>query len=152
LLTGAAGKIGAMLRERLPSHGVQLRMFDRSPIAGGIVGDVTDPAALDTVLAEPTDAIVHLAGQPTEAPWPVIRDANLEGTFQVFEAARRHDVRRIVYASTNHVTGFTERGLGDVPGDAPLRPDTLYGVSKAFGEALARYYVDRYELQIACLR
>lgn len=151
LLTGAAGEIGAMLRERLPSYGHQLRLFDRSPIEGGTVGDVTDPAALDAAV-DGMDAIVHLAGQSTEAPWPVIRDANIEGTFQVFETARRHDVRRVVYASTNHVTGYTARGIEDLPADAPPRPDTLYGVSKAFGEALARYYVDRYDLQIACLR
>jgi uronate dehydrogenase len=152
LLTGAAGRIGTMLRARLPGYGVQLRLLDRKPLDGAMVGDVADPAMLDQALGEPTDAIVHLAGQPTEAPWPVIRDVNIEGTFQVFEAARRHGVRRIVYASTGHVTGYTERGIEDLPADAPLRPDTLYGVSKAFGEALARYYVDRYDLQIACLR
>lgn len=151
LLTGAAGSIGAMLRERLPSYGVQLRLFDREPTPGGIVGDVTRPAALDAAV-EGVDAVVHLAGQTTEAPWPVIRDANIEGTFQVFEAVRRHGVRRIVYASSSHAVGHTPRGIEDVPADTPHRPDTLYGVSKAFGEALARYYVDRYDLQIACLR
>jgi uronate dehydrogenase len=94
---------------------------------------------------------VHLAGQPSEAPWPVIREANIEGTFQVFEAARRAGVRRVVYASSNHAVGFTPVGT-EQPADLPPRPDTLYGVSKVFGEALARYYVDRYAMQIACLR
>jgi uronate dehydrogenase len=92
-----------------------------------------------------------LAGQPTEAPWPVIRDANLEGTYQLFEAARRHGVRRVVYASSNHAVGFTKVG-DELAADTAPRPDTLYGVSKVFGEALGRYYVDRYDLQVACLR
>jgi uronate dehydrogenase len=152
LVTGAAGRIGSFLRERLPSHDVQLRLFDRDPLPDGIVGDVADPAALDEAFAEPLDAVVHLAGQATEAPWPRIRDANIEGTYQLFEAARRHGVRRVVYASSNHAVGFTRRGFEDLPADAVDRPDTLYGVSKVFGEALGRYHVERYDLQVACLR
>jgi uronate dehydrogenase len=150
LLTGAAGRIGAMLREGLPSCGVRLRLFDREPLPGGVVGDVTDPYALDRACAD-VDAVVHLAGQATEAPWPRVREANIEGTFQIFEAARRHGVRRVVFASSNHAVGFTPRAE-DLAADTPVRPDTLYGVSKAFGEALARYYVDRYDMQVACLR
>jgi uronate dehydrogenase len=155
LLTGAAGSIGSVLSDLLPSLGWSVRPFDRVPVEGGVVGDVTSPTDLDAAMAD-VDAVVHLAGKATEAPWPVIRDANIEGTFQVFEAARRHDVRRIVYASSNHAAGFTPlegaAESGGLPADTPPRPDTLYGVSKVFGEALARYYVDRYELQIACLR
>jgi uronate dehydrogenase len=150
LLTGAAGTIGTALRERLPAHGWELRGFDRLPTPGGIVGDVTSPAALDAALDGVT-AIVHLAGQPTETPWPVIREANIEGTFQVFEAARRAGVRRVVYASSNHAVGFTPVGTEQAADLAP-RPDTLYGVSKVFGEALGRYYVERYGFQVACLR
>jgi uronate dehydrogenase len=101
---------------------------------------------------------VHLAGQSTEAPWPVIREANIEGSYQVFEAARRAGVRRLVCASSNHAVGFTPRPTAadgapaELAADTPPRPDTLYGVSKAFGEALGRYYVDRYGMQVACLR
>jgi len=151
LITGAAGRIGTMLRERLPSYGVRLRLLDREPIEGGIVGEVTDPAALDEAFQGVT-TVVHLAAQATEAPWPRVREANLEGAYQLFEAARRHDVRRIVYASSNHATGFTPRGVEELAADAPHRPDTLYGVSKAFGEALGRYYVERYDRQVVCLR
>jgi uronate dehydrogenase len=169
LLTGAAGAIGTALRERLPAAGWDVRSFDRVAVDGGIVdrvaidggmvdrvaidgivGDVTEPADLDAAMAGVT-AIVHLAGQPTEAPWPMIRDGNLEGTFQVFEAARRHGVRRVVYASSNHAVGFTPV-RPDLPADVAPRPDTLYGVSKVFGEALGRYYVDRYAMEVACLR
>jgi uronate dehydrogenase len=150
LLTGAAGTIGSALHERLPSYGWELRLFDRVATTDGVVGDVTSPDDLDAAVAG-VDAIVHLAGQPTEAPWPVVRAANIEGTLQVFEAARRAGVRRVVYASSNHAVGFTPMGE-DLPADLPPRPDTLYGVSKVFGEALGRYYADRYGLQVACLR
>ncbi len=140
-----------MLRDRLPSYGWTLRLLDRTPLPGAVVGDVADPAVLDAAMDESVDAIVHLAGQPTEAPWETIRAANIDGLYQVFEAARRHGVRRVVWASSNHAVGFTPHAA-DLPADSPPRPDTLYGVSKVFGEGLARYYVDRYGLQVACLR
>lgn len=150
LITGSQGRIGQALFDRLPARGWSLRGFDR--VAGAdVVGDITDPSALDHAMAG-VEAVVHLAGQPTEAPWPVIRDANIEGAFEVFEAARRGGVRRVVFASTNHAVGFTPRGSEELAPDTEPRPDTLYGVSKAFGEALARYYVDRYGFQVACLR
>lgn len=164
LITGSSGRIGRSLATLLPAMGWQLRGFDQQPATGPIEqvdGDITDPRALDRAMAG-VRAVVHLAGQSTEAPWPVIREANLEGCYQVFEAARRAGVRRVVYASSNHAVGFTPRqqdGAGsstaDPPplaADTPVRPDTLYGVSKAFGEALGRYYVDRYGMQVACLR
>jgi uronate dehydrogenase len=150
LLTGAAGSIGTALRERLPALGWGVRSFDRRPTPDGIVGDVTSPADLDAAMGG-VAAVVHLAGQPTEAPWPVIREANIEGTYQLFEAARRAGVRRVVYASSNHAVGFTPVGT-DQPADLPPRPDTLYGVSKVFGEALGRYYAQRYSFAVACLR
>ena len=152
LLTGAAGTIGTALRERLPELGWSLRCVDVAAADGIVVADITSPAALDEVVPG-VEAIVHLAGQPVEAPWPVIRESNLDGTFQVFDAARRHGVSRVVYASSNHAVGFTPvPSDGELPADLAPRPDTLYGVSKVFGEALARYYVDRYALRIACLR
>lgn len=150
LLTGAAGRIGSALAARLPGYGWTVRGFDRTPVDGGVLGDTTSTVDLDAAMAGAT-AVVHLAGHPTEAPWPVVREANIEGTFQVFEAARRHGVARIVYASSVHATGFTPVTPG-LPTDTPSRPDTLYGVSKVFGEALGRYYADRYGLRVACLR
>lgn len=172
LITGCSGTIGSSLATLLPAMGWQLRGFDRQPGTTAIEqvhGDITDPHALDRAMAG-VQAVVHLAGQSTEAPWPVIRDANLEGVYQVFEAARRAGVRRVVYASSNHAVGFTPRqpsqagdgqgspagdptaGPAQLAADTPPRPDTLYGVSKVFGEALGRYYVDRYAMQVACLR
>ena len=150
LLTGAAGRIGTALRERLPSYGWALRSFDRVAVDGGVVGELTSPDDLDAAMAG-VDAVVHLAGQPNEAPWPVIREANVEGAFQLFEAARRAGVARVVYASSNHAVGF-EPVHRELPASTAPRPDTLYGVSKVFGEALGRYYADRYGMQVACLR
>jgi uronate dehydrogenase len=150
LLTGAAGRIGTALQERLPGLGWELRCFDRVAIPGGITGDIASPADLDGAMAG-VDAVVHLAGQATEAPWPVIREANVDGLVQVFEAARRAGVGRIVYASSVHAVGFTPVS-DELPADLPPRPDTLYGVSKVFGEALGRYYADRYGMRVACLR
>lgn len=154
LITGSSGRIGTSLVQLLPGLGWQLRGFDREPGDHGIeqlVGEVTDPQALDEAMAG-VQAVVHLAGQPTEAPWPVIRTSNIEGTFEVFEAARRAGVSRLIHASSNHAVGFTQRAKGELLADTPPRPDTLYGVSKAFGEALGRYYHDRYGMRVACLR
>lgn len=150
LLTGAAGSIGTALRERLPAFGWDVRAFDRIAVPNGMAGDLGSPTDLDAAVAG-VDAIAHFAGQPTEAPWPVVRAANVDGLVNLFEAARRAGVRRVVYASSNHATGFTPLTDG-LRADAPPRPDTLYGVSKIFGEALGRYYVDRYGMQVACLR
>lgn len=160
LLTGSQGSIGRSLARSLPELGWQLRHFDRRPPdrasddpAGGlVVGELTDPDVLDRAMTG-VEAVVHLAGQPTEAAWPVIRESNIEGCYQLFEAARRAGVRRVVFASSNHAVGFTPRpDTGQLPADTPPRPDTLYGVSKVFGEALGRYYHDRYGLAVACLR
>jgi uronate dehydrogenase len=144
LVTGSAGRIGSELSARLPELGWDVRGFDRAE------GDITLPSDLDRYTAG-VDAVVHLAGEPGEQPWPRIRDANIEGTYQVFDAARRAGIRRVVYASSNHAAGFWPIDA-DLPADVSVRPDTLYGVSKAFGEALGRYYVDRYAMQVACLR
>jgi uronate dehydrogenase len=146
LLTGSSGRIGRMLSARLPDLGFEVREFDR---ADG--QDINDPAALDSALVG-MQAVVHLAAQPTEAPWPVIREANIDGTFAVFEGARRAGIRRVVFASSNHAVGFTPNSGQELDAATPQRPDTLYGVSKVFGEALGRYYVDRYGMRVACLR
>lgn len=158
LITGAAGRIGSMLRQRLPRLGHQLRLFDRTTIGNAdadgsavIVGEIADSEALSQAFSTDVEAVVHLAGQATEAPWPVVQAANIDALVSVFEAARRAGVRRMVYASSNHVTGFTPLS-SELPADTAVRPDTLYGVSKAFGEALGRYYVDRYGFDVVAVR
>src|SRR3546814_1208963 len=91
---------------------------------------------------EEIDCVVHLAGIPGEDSWDRIRSVNIEGTYNVFEAARRKKVRRVVFASSNHTVGFhrTDHAI-DI--NADIRPDTLYGVSKVYGEALGRMVADK---------
>ncbi|GAB2482608.1 NAD-dependent epimerase/dehydratase family protein [Jatrophihabitans fulvus] len=150
LLTGAAGRLGTYLRDRLPGLGWHVHGLDRVAVAGGTVADLSDRDALVRA-ATGVDAIVHMAGVPDEQPWPALRDANVDGLLNVFEAARAAGVPRVVWASSNHATGFTPT-TPELPADVPVRPDTLYGVTKAFGEALGRYFHDRYGLRVASLR
>ncbi len=152
LLTGAAGAIGSVLARDLPTYGHRLRLLDREAVSGDdvVVADIRDRDRL-AMSMEGVEAVVHLAAIPTEAPFEEILGTNIDGTYQVFEAARRAGVRRIVYASSNHAVGFTPRS-GRLGTDVPPRPDTNYGLSKVFGEALGRLYVDRYSMEVACLR
>jgi uronate dehydrogenase len=157
LVTGAAGVIGRITCAGLAARGWKVRGLDKAPLDGvdgladpPIVADIQDADAVRRATAG-VEAVVHLAGIPTEAPFADILAANIDGTFQVFDAARREGVRRIVYASSNHAVGYTPRTeLASV--DVPPRPDTYYGVSKVFGEALGRLMVDRYGLEVVCLR
>ena len=159
LVTGAAGLIGTVLRGGLPERGWALRSLDVVPITDArpgeehVVADVTDLAAMTEATAG-AGAVVHLAGIATESTWPAISHANIEGTYVALEAARRAGVRRVVLASSNHATGYTprpEQGLL-AEADAPHRPDTYYGVAKATMEALGSLYVDRYGMDVVCLR
>lgn len=154
LVTGAAGRLGGFLRTGLPPLGWRLRVLDRvpfeDPAAEVVIADINDPDALDTAM-QGVVAVVHLAGIPGEAPFDDICETNIRGTYQVFEAARRAGVDRVVFASSNHAVGFTPR-QPLVTVETPIRPDTYYGVSKVFGEALARFYVDRHGMRVACLR
>jgi uronate dehydrogenase len=154
-ITGAAGKIGTALRHGLRDLG-PIRSLDVEPIDDALDGervvpvDVRDLAALEQALAG-VRAVIHLAAIPTEAPFEDILDTNIRGTFHVFEAARRVGVRRVVFASSAHVTGFYpwEATVGP---DDPVRPDTFYGVSKVAGEALGRLYADKHGLEVVAIR
>jgi uronate dehydrogenase len=153
LITGAAGGVGSFLVAGLPALGWQIRGFDLRPGTADVewvTGDVRDPDALDAAVSD-VEAIVHLAGIPNERPFPELLAANIDGSYQLFEAARRAGVTRIVYASSNHAVGFTPRA--DLVGvDVRPRPDTFYGLTKVFGEGLASLYVDRYGMRVACVR
>ncbi|WP_328459300.1 NAD-dependent epimerase/dehydratase family protein [Streptomyces sp. NBC_00448] len=155
LLTGAAGGVGTFLRTRLPRLSWRLRCFDLALPAqdGGlewVAGDITRPEDL-SVAMDGVDAVVHLAGIPGEAAFERLLHTNIDGTYQVFEAARQARVRRLVYASSNHAIGRHRAGTV-LSGAATARPDSLYGVSKAFGEALGSYYADRFGMAVACVR
>jgi len=156
LLTGAAGGLGRELRARLKKIARQLRVSDIAALAPAqdgeevVVAALQDPAAVDAMVAG-AQAIVHLGGISTEGPFAPILDANIVGVWNLYEAARRHGVARVVFASSNHVTGFYRQDEVVAPGD-PMRPDGHYGLSKAFGENVARFYFDRYGIESVCLR
>jgi uronate dehydrogenase len=114
------------------------------------VVDLADRAAVHSLL-EGVDAVVHLGGISVEAPFDDLLQANILGLYNLYAAAQKQGVKRIVYASSNHAVGFHPvTSVLDI--DAPLRPDCLYGVTKCFGEALSRYYFDRFGLETVCLR
>jgi len=157
-MTGAAGRIGTMLRPRLARPGRVLRLLDVAPLAApagpaeeSVTASVTDMAAMTAACAG-ADAVIHLGGIPAEDAWAPILDVNINGTYTVFEAARRAGVPRVVFASSNHAVGFAPRESFPVPDGASPVPDTYYGVSKAAGEALGVMYAHRYGIDAICVR
>jgi uronate dehydrogenase len=157
LFTGAAGRLGRWLRPRLARRFGPLRSTDvvECPPAAAddevIVADLADRDAVER-LVPGTHAIVHFGGISREDTFEKIMEANLRGTYNVMDAARRHGVDRIVFASSAHATGFTPVPEHIDGATAAHRPDTLYGVSKCFGENLGRYHVDKFGMDVACLR
>ncbi|QJR14625.1 NAD-dependent epimerase/dehydratase family protein [Usitatibacter palustris] len=156
LLTGAAGGLGKVLREGLKPFASVLRVSDRVDIGTAKTGEevvlceLGDKAAVHR-LVEDCDAVVHFGGVSVETNFDPILEANIVGLFNVYEAMRKHGVKRAVFASSNHVTGFYKQA-DRIDADDPVRPDGLYGVSKCFGENLSRFYFDRYGIETACLR
>ncbi|MFC6446636.1 NAD-dependent epimerase/dehydratase family protein [Shinella zoogloeoides] len=156
LITGAAGALGRALKPRLAPLAETLRLADIVPLAPAgaheehVTCDLADAAAVDAMV-EGCDGIVHLGGISVERPFAQILGGNIVGLYNLYEAARAHGLPRIVFASSNHTIGYypqTER-LGP---DAPYRPDGLYGVSKCFGEALARMYFEKFGQETALVR
>ncbi|HEX2010286.1 MAG TPA: NAD(P)-dependent oxidoreductase [Roseateles sp.] len=157
LLTGAAGTLGRVLRRPLAGLCRTLRLSDRQPLAEPPAAheqdrpcDLADRAAVEALL-QGVDAVVHLGGISVENPFEQIAPANLYGVFHLYEAARRAGTRRVVFASSNHVTGCYEQGHALTPQDPP-KPDGYYGVSKLFGEGMASLYWERFRLESVCLR
>jgi uronate dehydrogenase len=155
LITGAAGDVGTRLRKMLAPH-YALRLSDvRTPadLASGddfVQADLTDIASIERACAG-MDGILHLGGFAVEGPWETILNANIIGCHNLFEAARRAGVKRVVFASSNHAVGFYPRRR-KIGTDEPVRPDSRYGVSKAFGEALGAMYAYKHGLRVTCLR
>jgi NAD+ dependent glucose-6-phosphate dehydrogenase len=157
-ITGGSGRIATAIRPLLREH-YRIRLLDlREPptaLDGDefVKADVANLAAMESGLAG-ANAVLHLAGNPSTAgTWEQMCTANIEGTHSVYEAARRQGANKVVFASTNHVMGFYNvEGAWPIDERLPIRPDSLYGVSKAFGEALGRYYSDTFDMSMICLR
>lgn len=157
LITGANGNLGAVCRERLRPLAESIRLGARKGLGDAreneeiVYCDLGDKEAVQA-LVEGCDGIVHMGGQATEAPWETIRNANLDGMFNLYEAARKSSVTpRIIFASSNHAIGFHKQS-DRLDASSPTRPDGLYGVSKVFGEALASMYFDKFGIETAIIR
>lgn len=158
-VTGCSGTIGTRLcvdlRKDHSVVGIDLKDADRP-------ADVRDFDAMVRALRG-CETVIHLAGAvAVDASWEDVYGTNIGGTYNVYEAARKNGAKRIIFASSNHAVGMNEvqhapqmyePAFGRVVGvDDPYRPDGLYGVWKAFGEVLGRYYSDRFGMQVTCVR
>ena len=156
LITGAAGNLGTVLREGLAPLATTLRLTDRAPMGEAkpneeiVVADVGDLDAMMGVV-EGCDAVVHFGAAPVEKPWEEILNSSIKGGYNVYEAARRHGIKRVVYASSIHAVGYVRREEG-ADTHTEHRPDTLYGLSKCFVEDLAKLYFMKFGIESALLR
>jgi nucleoside-diphosphate-sugar epimerase len=169
LITGIAGTIGRVLINFLREHwelcGIDLVPVNNVPI---LVADITDKEALVPAFQD-VYAVIHLAAR-SGARWDEVLHSNIIGASSVFEAAKRTGVQKIIFASSNHVTGLYENDepyksiiegryenlksdlIPRITHQMPTRPDSYYGFSKAFGEALGRYYSESFGIEVFCLR
>jgi uronate dehydrogenase len=154
LITGAGGDVGRRITPLLKTaYEVLLsdiKPFDDPNGLPFIAADVRNRASIDHAVAG-IDGIIHLGGHPVDGPWDLIRDVNIDGCYNVFEAARVAGVKRVVFASSNHAVGFYPRAE-KIAHNVTVLPDSRYGVSKAFGEALGAFYALKYGLQVTSLR
>ena len=156
LITGAAGRLGSQLRDSLRDLARVVRVndiADLGPARGREEVMTGDLACMQTVqqLMADVDVVIHLGAVMVQAPWEKVLPANIIGSYNVFEAARIAGAKRIIYASSNHAVGMYPR-TEILDADSPARPDTPYGLSKAFGESLARMYFDKHGIEAVCLR
>ncbi|WP_370455202.1 NAD-dependent epimerase/dehydratase family protein [Pseudolabrys sp. FHR47] len=156
LVTGAAGGIGTRLRQMLPAIYKDIRWSDiRKPddLAAGakfVAADLADMTQVEKIV-DGIDGIVHLGGFSVEGPWETILQANIIGTYNLFEAAYRAGVKRVIFATSNHAVGMYPRAQ-KIGVNVTVRPDSRYGVSKCFGEALGAMYADKHGLRVTCIR
>ena len=156
LLTGAAGALGTVLRDHLPALADVLRVSDLAPLGAArdreevVPCDLGDAAGMLDLTRE-VDAVVHMGGVSGESRFADLHHANILGMYHLFEGCRKNGVARIVWASSNHAIGFYPR-TRTIDATVPQRPDTAYGLTKAFGEDLAQYYSDKYGIEAVSLR
>lgn len=157
VLTGAAGRLGSYLREPLSQMCENLVSSDLAEDIGALYetetyrpADMGDREAVDALI-EGADMVVHFGAIADEAPFDDILHSNIIGAYNVWEAARRHGVRRVVYASSIHAVGMYPKNQR-IGTDVPHRPDSYYGLSKCFAEDLARMYWEKSGVEAVCLR
>ncbi|WP_336975548.1 NAD(P)-dependent oxidoreductase [Acinetobacter pittii] len=156
LITGAAGRLGNVLRHALKDYADILRLTDIADLgelSAHEEGTVCDLADFDKVLplADDVDLIVHAGGVPVENTFELILKGNIRGTYNIYEAARQKGVKRVIYTSSNHAIGFYDR-TETIDAKVAHRPDSLYGLSKCFAEDLGRYYWDKFGIESVNIR
>ena len=157
VLTGAAGSLGSRLREPLSKMCDQLVSTDIADDIGALLPGESyvkaDLSSLNAMLdiIEGADMVIHFGAIADEAPWDDILQSNIIGAYNVWEAAYRHGVKRVVYASSVHAVGMHPK-TDTIGLDAPHRPDTYYGLAKCFCEDLASLYWDKRGVESVCLR
>lgn len=155
-ITGASGRIGTTLRAAILPEVSRLVLIDVVPPEGvapresAVEVDLGDPAALRSALTG-VHGVVHLAAVPDEADFHDLVEANVIGTWHLFEAARQAGVRRVVLASTARVVGMYDAGQR-VDVTMPPRPDGLYAVTKVAAEQIGRLYAEKFGMQVVALR
>lgn len=156
LITGAAGQLGSLLRQRLAERFLHVRVSDIADLGQPGPGeevvwcDLTDAAAVEK-LCRNVDAIIHLAARSREGRWETVIASNIVGTINLFEGARKAGTDRVLFASSNHAVGLYEREVR-IDHRVPPMPDSRYGVSKAFGEELAKLYAYKHGVRAFCMR
>jgi uronate dehydrogenase len=157
VLTGAAGQLGSRLREPLSKMCDTLVSTDLADDVGTLYEGETyvkaDLSSLDAMvnLLKGADMVVHFGAIGDEAPWDDILQSNIIGAYNVWEAAYRNGVKRVVYASSVHAVGMHKK-TDTIGLDAPHRPDTYYGLAKCFSEDLASLYWDKRGIESVCMR
>jgi uronate dehydrogenase len=156
LITGASGGVGGHLRRLLDGVYPSLRLSDLKPPKDlkpneeFVAADIADLAATENIV-EGVDGIVHLGGVSVEGDWESILRVNIVGLRNLYEAARKAGVKRVIFASSNHAVGMYPRRR-KIGSDVTVRPDSRYGVSKAFGEALGALYADKHGIGVFNIR
>lgn len=156
LLTGAAGALGQVLRTGLAPLATHLRVSDRAPLAPAasneeaITCDLADRGEM-LALTRDVDAVVHMGGVAGENSFDAILASNIVGLYNLYEGCRKNGVKRVVWPSSNHAIGFYPR-TQVIGTEVRTRPDSNYGVSKAFGENVAQYYWDKYGIESVSVR
>lgn len=156
LITGGAGQVGANLRRQLRDKASFIRTFDLVPAADlasneeGVVGNIADMAAVEAAM-EGVDGVIHLAAVPNEQAWEKMLSNNVIGTWNVYEAAFRKGVKRVVFGSSNHAVGFYPR-TQRIDASVLPRPDTRYGLTKCWGENVGSLYADKYGIKSLHIR
>ncbi|SDM03912.1 uronate dehydrogenase [Modicisalibacter muralis] len=156
LVTGAAGGVGKAIRPHLSRLAHEVRLSDVADLGDAgeheeiVSCDLANAQAVNALVAD-CDGIVHLGGVSVERPWNSILQSNIVGVYNLYEAARNLGKPRIVFASSNHTIGYYPRTTR-IDTEVPRRPDSLYGVSKCFGEDLASLYYDKFAIETLSVR